>query len=134
MNPETLKTYDDRIRFVDNLLPLETQIIMRAKRRLLPAGFDPSTIDPMFWNWLPRNLKIYKRFVELSLKMRRRKNHYSGWAIIQVLRWDTDLRDGTQFKISNGAIAGLSRLAMASEPGLKGFFRVRDSGGNDENI
>lgn len=90
---------------------------------------------PDWWpQWLKHNQAIYRKFVEVSLKAKRVKRFkkWSGWAAVQIVRWETPLaeKDG-QFKIRNEAIGYLSRQAMEDYPELEGFFRVRDGLGRD---
>jgi len=86
------------------------------------------------------NPKIYKRFIAYHLKhpevwelfkqyseemFNASKKRYSGWAIMNRIRWDHDIKKTEQFKISNCYIALYSRLLMAAFPKFVGFFRLR---------
>lgn len=52
--------------------------------------------------------------------------HYSAWIIVNVLRWESDLKTtGTEFKISNDAIALLARLLIWHDPSFEGFFDLK---------
>lgn len=81
-----------------------------------------------FWPWLDSNWHIY----HASLKIVRTAQSFGRkrWGmhgVLEVLRWNTMHADGVDspLKINNNASAGLSRLLMAREPGLDGFFRTR---------
>ena len=107
---------------------MTTQIDMLAPRPLYEY--------PDWWaKWLEQNRPIYRKFVVLALdaKRNRKMKAWSGWGVVQVIRWRTGLKEKHgQFKIRNEAIAYLSRQAMEDYQELRGFFRVRDGLGNDE--
>ena len=88
-----------------------------------------------FWTWLDENEHIYQAFQKIAHKERFENGrlNFSARAIIDKLRWDTPIKEiNSQFKLSNEMGTGLSRLCMAEYPELKGFFRIRDSLGNDK--
>ena len=85
-----------------------------------------------FFLWLKSNQHIYRKFTQIAFAQKRLgRKHYSARAIVQRMRWDTNIRQaGDQtYKIDNVMTPGLARLAMRDEPELKGFFRCRDSQG-----
>lgn len=89
---------------------------------------------PGFFRWLEDNQHIYRRFKRMAKYAKRcGRKHYSARAIIQVIRWETEIsqRGDKTFRINNNVTPGLARLAMHDEPELKGFFRCRDSQGMD---
>lgn len=62
--------------------------------------------------WKAANPEIVRGAFDLADDMRARGyQHWSMWAAINVLRWQTGLRDRTQaeFKIPNDVIADLAR-------------------------
>ena len=80
-----------------------------------------------FWPWLERNGKIYTAFVNEAKRMRRVRSRYSASAIIEVIRWQTNLKQcgEPEFKINNNYRKGLALLAMEQNPELDGFFQIR---------
>ena len=86
-----------------------------------PAGFG---------KWLDNNADIYRAFVAKSLELRfqANRNHYSARAIVEVIRWETALRQKGEptFKINNNYVSGLARLTISAYPQLEGFFQIRD--------
>lgn len=65
-----------------------------------------------YTEWKRANHPIVLAAFDLADDMRSRGyKHWSMWAAINVIRWQTALRDVTQadFKISNGVIADLAR-------------------------
>ena len=95
-------------------------------RDAYPAGF---------FHWLQSNEHIYKAFKVLTFRMAMTgRKYYSARAIVEIIRWKTDLKDSTvEFKINNNFVSGMARLFM-SEYGDRypGFFKLRDSLGFDE--
>jgi hypothetical protein len=104
---------------------------------------DPRTVEAMaqygvkepyprgFWRWLDNNWHVFIAFVELSREGQRKGlSDWSAFGVINVLRWQTQIRErGTDFKISNNAAPGLSRLTMAMYPGeFDGFFKIKPLG------
>ena len=93
---------------------------------------DFYTYPPGFFRWIKKNQHIYRKFTQMAFEQKRLgRKQYSARAIVQRMRWDTNIRQaGDQtFKINNIFTPGLARLAMRDEPELKGFFRCRDSQG-----
>lgn len=80
-----------------------------------------------FRAWLLENFGIWRSFKVLADKARRAgRRHYSARTIVEVLRWETEIREpaGADFKINNNAVPDLARLyngLACSE-----LFRLRD--------
>jgi len=87
------------------------------------------------WVHTDKGREIAYQFIRLACGMKKRGfTHYSGWAIVNTIRWHHDLKYGPDspeegFKINNNWIADLSRFAMNRAPSLKGFFRIREKTG-----
>jgi hypothetical protein len=81
-----------------------------------PANLDlfESAAELKFRQWREANPAIVGAFCDIADDFRRRTKRvrWSAWAVIQILRWQTALRDQTQedFKIANGCIADLARM------------------------
>jgi len=90
-----------------------------------------------FWQWYRSadGQRVWKDFERRALEMATVRKHYGAKAIIEVIRWDTALRGGTDFKMNNNWAPGLARRWL-SKHGRQhpGFFRLRDAFGNDEVI
>lgn len=88
-----------------------------------------------FFHWLATDegQGIWKEFEARALQMAKKRKSYGAQSIIEVMRWHTSLKDGTEFKINNNWIAGLSRFWL-NKHGKQHprFFRIRDSLGRDE--
>jgi len=92
------------------------------------ADVEPS-IAHEFKQWLPDNMPIYQAAVEQARLARREFKRFSMKAVIEALRWRTDLRDSKgEFKVSDHNTSCLARLIMAAEADLRGFFRVKKGG------
>jgi len=62
--------------------------------------------------WRKSNLAIVVGVMSLAKDMQRRGyRHWSAWAAVNVLRWQTAIRDNTQleYKIPNDRIADMAR-------------------------
>lgn len=70
---------------------------------LYPAGF-------ISWVLTEDGYRIWRDFETRARTMARRRKRYSAMAICQVIRWDTDLKDGGDFKLDNNWVPGLARL------------------------
>lgn len=96
---------------------------------------DRDGFPPGFWQWLNDNETLYLHFKAQAIRMALTgRTRYSARTIIEVLRWETELRDSDiQFKINNNMVPGMARLFVA-ECGRQfpGFFQLRDSLGRDE--
>lgn len=87
-----------------------------------------------FWIWIrtDEGKQIWHRFERAALRMAKKRSRYSARSIIHVLRWNTALRDGTEFKINNNWSSGMARLWMRKHGDKHpGFFTLRDAIGRD---
>ena len=82
-----------------------------------------------FFHWLSQNQHIWEAFERRAYQMALvGRKRYSARTIIEVLRWDSDLREKNKlFKISNNMVPGMARLWMAKY-GRKHprFFNLRE--------
>lgn len=81
-----------------------------------------------FWHWLSKNDHVYRAFkveaIRMALTGRKR---YSARTIVEVMRWNSDLRDHeVTFKLNDHYTPGMARLFM-NEYGERfpGFFELR---------
>ncbi len=90
-----------------------------------PAGF-------FAWFDNDEGTAIWREFELRTNQVAKRREYYSAQAICEVIRWETMLVGGTEFKLNNNWVSGLARLWMfkygKEHPG---FFRIRDSLGRD---
>jgi len=88
-----------------------------------------------FHHWLRTHegQLVWADFQNRALQMAKVRARYSATAIAQVIRWDTALRGGDDFKLNNNWIPGLARHWLSihgrEHPG---FFQLRDSLGYDQ--
>jgi hypothetical protein len=82
-----------------------------------------------FWLWINENKHIYDEFEKRALEMTKYRERYSARTIVEVLRWNSDLRQGCPlFKISNNMIPGMARLWMMNHGrDNPGFFQLKPS-------
>jgi len=67
-----------------------------------------------FFHWLQFNSHIWEQFEKHGLTMAGKRKRYSARTIIEVMRWNSDIREKKKlFKLSNNMTPGLARLWMA---------------------
>lgn len=99
------------------------------RKELYFSHYSKETLD-QFKKFHNNNPQIYEEFKKLAYKMKstgRRK--YSSKMIINVLRWETDLRsDGDEFKINDRFQSIYGRLLAYHDPSFEEFFEFRIRG------
>lgn len=117
-----------RMKLLHDFLPID--LLSRLRIDQYPEGF---------FHWLQLNSHIWEQFERYALTMAAKRNRYSARTIIEVMRWDSDLRNRVAkphpvsgvlippplFKLSNNMTPGLARLWMAKHGNrnLK-FFQI----------
>lgn len=73
------------------------------------------------------NPVVYKKFTKLAKQLYRTgRRKYSAWAIINAIRWETELKTrGNKFKISNDFITLYARKLQRDNKNFKGFFNTK---------
>ena len=71
-----------------------------------------------WWAWHKENPQVWNLFQKFTFQaIRSGRKNYSHWAIIQRIRWETDIvTKGNPFKISNDWIAYYARYFMHIYP------------------
>tara|TARA_R110000751_G_scaffold47468_1_gene106278 strand:- start:82 stop:456 length:375 start_codon:yes stop_codon:yes gene_type:complete len=80
-----------------------------------------------WWKWHKKNPQVWVLFQRFTFEaIKSGHKNYSHWAIIQRIRWETDIvTKGDSFKISNDWIAYYARYFIHTYPDYKGFFRTK---------
>jgi len=80
-----------------------------------------------WWRWHKKNPHVWNLFQKFTFEaIRSGRKNYSHWAIIQRIRWETDIvTKGNPFKISNDWIAYYARYFIHTYPQHKGFFKIK---------
>jgi hypothetical protein len=72
------------------------------------------------------NPEVWRLFVHFTLdRIRHGFKHYSAYAIMERVRWETDAGDDSGFKVNNNIRPFYARWFMTTYPAHKGFFRTR---------
>jgi len=71
--------------------------------------------------------EIYEGFKRYALKALAVRSRWSARAIFHVLRWETLLDSGGDYKISNGWSSFYAKKFMNESPEHEGFFQLRNS-------
>lgn len=103
----------------------------------VPTGEARQHYPPGFFRWLSseEGQTIWRDFERKALQMAAVRGRYSAMAIVQVIRWETNLQDGSEFKINNNWTPGLARIWLLNHGDrYPGFFQLRDGLGFDRTM
>lgn len=92
----------------------------------------PHIVDS-FFSYHTENPQIFELFKHFAKEARQRWAHFGAKAIIERMRWETNLNthDG-QFKLNNNFPACYARLLISEDPSFKDFFEIRHTPGTVE--
>ena len=80
-----------------------------------------------FVGYLADNMHIYTEFERRALQVARFRDHYSGYAIYEVMRHDTAIGElGSEYKLNNLFRADMCRLFGICNPAHAGLFEYRE--------
>lgn len=74
------------------------------------------------------NPQIYEAFKRFSIEIKKSgRKHYSHWAVANRVRWhfDTEVKGGWTYKLSNDFITVLARMFVWNHPEFEGFFKLK---------
>lgn len=90
--------------------------------------FEDSPSYSWFKDYHKENPHIYQYFKRYALRsIERGFKNLSSEFIFNIIRWETPIKAGDDFKINNNAKPFYSRLFMQEYPQYEGFFRKRQS-------
>jgi len=96
--------------------------------------------DPLlvvrFWEYHRAHPEVFEAFCARAREMRDAgRKRYSAWGIVQRIRWEHDIQQGTEsFKINNDFIGLFSRLLVHVDPSFEGFFQHRAMKPDDRRV
>lgn len=109
------------------------QLTQKERKEQFFGHYKQATLKA-FKNFHRENPHVYKRFKELAYQMQRTgRKKYSSKLIINVMRWEADLKTkGKVFKINDRFQSLYGRLLAYNDPTFETFFefRVREHSGN----
>ena len=79
-----------------------------------------------FSDWLIDHPEIWEAFVDAVDRVFYVARHYSARAIIEVMRYESHVRDSGEFKINNNCAPAFARLYEEVYPQRAGFFEIRE--------
>lgn len=95
---------------------------------------DPKLVIK-FLGFHEENPRVYEKFCVCAHRIKNKRTRYSAWAIINVIRWETDLGSDTEpFKISNDYIALYARLLTYQDAKFEGFFLLKEMKKNNRRF
>lgn len=75
--------------------------------------------------WIAQHPQVYDLFKRFTLELiATGRTRYSAKAIIERVRWETDVRGGKPFKIANMVTAYLARRFCEENPEYSEFFKI----------
>ena len=88
---------------------------------------ESDTIKRQWWRWHRMNPHVYELFTRFTLDVIRRGfKQYSSKAIIERIRWHTEIETaGEEFKMNNNYAPYYARLFMKDYPEHAEFFRTK---------
>lgn len=92
----------------------------------LLAGY-PASVRERFTRFHEQNPEVYDLFKQAALKMRETgRQRYSARTIVEVIRWDHDLRtSGGAFSVNDNFTPIYVRLLIHEHPEFRDFFELR---------
>ncbi len=88
--------------------------------------FTQDKLQEDFNNYIKDNLHVWRAFEQKALNMARFRKHYGAQTIVEVIRYNTDLKEhGGTFKINNNNVGMFARMFEKLHPEHAGFFRMR---------
>lgn len=88
----------------------------------------PDQFRESFVSYLRANMFLWHEFREASFRViRAGHKRYSARTIVEVLRYHSDIRDTSEYKITNQHIPDLARLFMLMYPAYSYLFRTKRS-------
>ena len=102
---------------------------MNTDVRARQATLFPPSIQEKFEKFHQENPDVYRLLVKLARQVKASgRRHYGIGALFEQVRWHYAIerkgQDG-EFKLANDLRSRYSRLIMAQEPDLAGFFDTR---------
>lgn len=90
------------------------------------ADADPRLLQ-RFAAYHAENPDVYAEFKTFAARIKATgRKKYSGWVIIQAIRWSRDVQTtGDVFKVNNDFIALYGRLLMVHDPAYRTFLELR---------
>lgn len=90
-------------------------------------GFDDISqrVYSSFKKFHQENPDIYQLFKDLAYEARKSFKRFGAKAIWEVLRWETRIKTGTDYKLNNNYTAAYTRLLIKEDQSFKDFFSIR---------
>jgi len=94
---------------------------------MMTTLFDRDSRMDQLAQVLEAHPEIGSEFVRLALEAKRSGHaRYGARAIVELIRYETTVRQGGEFKLNNNLTPALARWAMKEHPELEGFFETRE--------
>lgn len=81
---------------------------------------------PKFMPWLKDNLNVYITFENRALyKWREGREHYSARTIFEIMRFESSIKDNSEYRLNDHYSPDCARLFMLLHPECGEFFELR---------
>lgn len=98
----------------------------QAELPLIATDDFHASASAEFREYVLQNPHIYQAFCSISMRLLvAGRKHYGAKAIMEVIRYETAICGGDDWKINNNFTADLARLLMHRKPEFVGFFETR---------
>jgi hypothetical protein len=98
---------------------------VNPRATLLAEGVDLATID-QFIDHHRKNPEIWREFERFALRaIRAGRQRLGAKAIMERVRWETEVEGGVDWKCNNSYTAYYARMLTAKYPEAKGLFEFR---------
>jgi hypothetical protein len=99
--------------------------IQEAKRELHLAGVPHQTIEGFVQNFM-KCPDVWKAFERFALEAARKGKRIGAKAIMERVRWESEIESDREFKCGNSWIAYYARMFEIKHPQFRDFFDKRE--------
>lgn len=96
-----------------------------VRKSLLSMGVDADTVEA-FILWHNKNPGVYPEFRTRALTAIAFKRKFGAKAIMEVLRWESEIVRGEDWKVNNSYTAYFARVFITEFPEHQGYFEFRE--------
>ena len=82
-------------------------------------------LKQQFQEYHLKNPLIYEAFESMAKQMAARRTRFGAKALMEIIRWNTMLNGGDEFKVNNNYTAYYSRMFEQNNPNYAGLFAKR---------
>lgn len=92
-----------------------------ARDHLLRQGVPPETVDAFLSSFLANPL-IWRQFERFALDAINTRRKVGAKAVMERVRWETEIERAEEFKVSNNWTAYYARIFALKHPAYRNYF------------